>query len=519
LSAPNQTAQGWYSAVITCTAAGGGSTAPVWQVNIAGPTTSQVPYFENFEGIGMNNRLPNCSWTAPGIGSSAMTYTSAQSGNRLPLSGSSFATFNNSQTSANYYYTNPIQLNAGITYSASIWYQSDLTGATNWSDLSLLVGPNQSSTGLVSICSTNGPAVSAVYKSLSGTFTVATSGVYYVAVRGTGATGTAQFLTMDDLRINIPCTVAANQPSVTVTAANATICSGNNAVLTANGANTYVWAPNGATTAINNDQPQNNTSYTVTGTNSVTGCSNQAVINIAVKKSPTITGFAMPPVVCEGKTSNLSASGASTYTWAAGGTGSVKTVTVTGAANYSVIGTGTNGCQASAVVAVASMPAPVVSANVSAQTICVGETVTLNATGATTYQWVNASPATLLVGNGLSFYGSMPAAYSWVVTGTDANGCEGTANVNLTVDACLGISEAANNNGVAVYPNPTTGKLNVVTSSASAVAVVTDMTGRVIMSQDVKANDQLDLSSLANGVYYVRVAGENGTSTVKVVKN
>ena len=216
---------------------------------------------------------------------------------------------------------------------------------------------------------------------------------------------------------------------------------------------------------------------------------------------------------------SLSASGASTYTWAAGGTGSIKTVTVTGAANYSVIGTGTNGCQSSAVVAVAALPSPTVTANVSSQAICVGETTTLNASGANTYQWVNATPATLLSGTGLVFYGTTPAAYSWVVTGTDANGCQGTTNVNLTVDACLGINEATANSGVSVYPNPTTGKLNVVTSSASAVAVVTDMTGRVVLSQDVKANDQLDLSNLANGVYYVRVAGNNGTSTVKVVKN
>jgi hypothetical protein len=227
----------------------------------------------------------------------------------------------------------------------------------------------------------------------------------------------------------------------------------------------------------------------------------------------------VPPVVCEGKTSNLSASGASTYTWAAGGTGAIKTVTVTGPATYSVIGTGTNGCQANAVVAVASLPSPTITANVSAQTICVGETATLNASGASTYQWVNASPAALLVGNGLTFIGTSPSAYSWVVTGTDGNGCQGTTNVNLTVDACAGINETTVNNGVSVYPNPTTGKLNVVTSSATAMAVVTDMTGRVVLSQDVKANDQLDLSALANGVYYVRVAGNSGVSTVKVVKN
>jgi hypothetical protein len=519
LTAPNQTTQAWYSAVITCTAAGGGSTAPVWQVDISGPTVSQVPYDEGFEGIGMNNRKPNCSWSVPGMGNTANTFTSAMSGNRLPRNGTSFGVFNANTTAPNHMYTNPIQLNAGVTYSASVWYQSDLTGATNWSDLSILVGPNQSTTGLTSICSTGGPAVSPVYKLLSGTFTVATSGTYYAAIRATGSAGTAQFLSIDDLKINIPCTVASNQPSLTATAANASICTGNNAVITANGADTYTWAPNGATTAINNDQPQSNTTYTVMGTNTLTGCMSQALVSISVKKSPNITGFAIPPMVCEGKTSNLTASGASTYTWAVGGTGAVKTVTVTGAANYSVIGTGTNGCQASAVVAVSSMPSPTITANASSQILCVGETVTLTANGANTYQWVSTNPALVLIGGNITMMATTAAPYAWVVTGMDANGCDNSATVNLTVDACAGIVESAQNNGVSVYPNPTTGLLNVVTNANTANAVVTDMTGRVVLTQDVKTNSQIDLSNLANGVYYISVSGNNGVSVVKVVKH
>ncbi len=519
LSAPNQTAQGWYSAVITCTAAGGGSVAPVWQVNIAGPTTSQVPYNEGFEGIGLNNRLPNCSWLAPSIGSGALTYTSSQTLNRIARTGSAFASYASSQTSPNAYYTNGIQLNAGVTYSASVWYQTDLTGATNWSDLRLMVGTTQTTSTMQTIVSTNGPAVSAIYKLLSGTFTVSTSGIYYVAVRATAGSGTAQYLSIDDLKIDIPCTVAANVPSITVTAANATVCTGNSAVLTANGANTYVWAPGGATTAINNDQPTSNTTYTVTGTNSLTGCSNNSTFKVTVKQSPAINAIAIPAVVCEGKTSNLAASGAATYTWAAGGTGAIKSVTVTGAANYSVIGTGTNGCNASAVVAVSSISNPTVTATTSQQAFCTGESVTLNASGANTYQWVCTSPANVLVGSTLNFNTSIAGAYSYVVTGTDAQGCQGTANVNLTVDACTGLNEGAKNAAIAVFPNPTTGKINVVTSGASANAEVLDMTGRVIMSQNVKMNAEIDLTAFANGVYYVRVNADNAVTITKIVKN
>src|SRR5207253_453158 len=101
-------------------------------------------------------------------------------------------------------------LNPGITYSASLWYQTDFTGAMNWTDLSILIGTSQSSTGLVPVASTNGPAVSVIYKQLSNTFTVASPGLYYTAVRATASAGPALYLSWDDLKISIPCTTNLN---------------------------------------------------------------------------------------------------------------------------------------------------------------------------------------------------------------------------------------------------------------------------------------------------------------------
>jgi hypothetical protein len=74
----------WYQAVVTCTNTGGNITVPSAQVFVSGPTQNTVPYYENFELIQVNNRLPNCSWYAANIGSSVQTYTSSQSNNRVP---------------------------------------------------------------------------------------------------------------------------------------------------------------------------------------------------------------------------------------------------------------------------------------------------------------------------------------------------------------------------------------------------------------------------------------------------
>lgn len=68
-----------------------------------------------------------------------------------------------------------------------------------------------------------------------------------------------------------------------------------------------------------------------------------------------------------------------------------------------------------------------------------------------------------------------------------------------------------------IYPNPTTGLLNI--SSESAVDVtVTDMLGKVVFSStNVSANGQIDLSNLQKGLYVATVSGLQGTVVEKVV--
>lgn len=65
-----------------------------------------------------------------------------------------------------------------------------------------------------------------------------------------------------------------------------------------------------------------------------------------------------------------------------------------------------------------------------------------------------------------------------------------------------------------LYPNPTTGKVNVIAEGVESVDVL-DMTGRMVMSS---TESVIDMSSLANGVYMFRVNTVNGSSMQKVVK-
>jgi len=76
-------------------------------------------------------------------------------------------------------------------------------------------------------------------------------------------------------------------------------------------------------------------------------------------------------------------------------------------------------------VTVTVNPLPVVNAGAD-QTICIGAPVTLNGSGAVSYTWTNG------VTNGVAFNPTTTTTYT--VTGTDANGCQNTDQVTVTVN-------------------------------------------------------------------------------------
>ena len=74
----------------------------------------------------------------------------------------------------------------------------------------------------------------------------------------------------------------------------------------------------------------------------------------------------------------------------------------------------------------------------SAQTVCAGASVTLSGSGATSYSWDNS------VTNGTSFTASTTTTYT--VTGTDANSCQNTDQVTVTVNNAENASFAYSSN-------------------------------------------------------------------------
>jgi gliding motility-associated-like protein len=128
----------------------------------------------------------------------------------------------------------------------------------------------------------------------------------------------------------------------------------------------------------------------------------------------------------------LSGGGADTYTWDGGATDGVAfTPAGSGTIDFTVTGTdATSGCTGTATISIVIHENPDVTASASSDEICLGENVTLSGGGAATYVWDGG------VTDGVAFPPASTGSYTYNVTGTSADGCEGTASVTISVIDC-----------------------------------------------------------------------------------
>jgi len=472
--------------------------------------TTAVPYFETFAGITNNNQLPTC-WAASNTSVTCLTYTSSLTSNRLPRTGPSLAAFSNT-LGAHYFYTNGIYLNAGITYSTSIWFTTEYYGYTNWTDLSILYGVSQSSTALTNIISTNGPALSPVYRSLGGTFSVSTSGIYYVAIRATsnGIAG-ANYLSWDDFLIEAPCFF--NASFLNISSTNSVLCQGQSATLIATGGVTYTWST-GANTSSIVIGPNSNFSYYVSSTNSV-GCVATKSISFLVNPSPVVSIFSNKISVCKSDSATLYAYGAVTYSWNTGTTGNNIKVSPSINNSYTVTGTNAFGCSANAVQSISVLPLPNVNIAASSIYICSGETTTLFAGGASQFTW---SAGNLNVAGNL-FITSPSVTTVYSVVGTDNLGCSLTKTISILVSPCTSISEKEFASDFVFYPNPLINTLNIQGLIPITSIEIYNCEGKLINFSNVEdTKTTIDLSSFTNGIYFLKIKSINETFVKKIVK-
>ena len=268
-------------------------------------------------------------------------------------------------------------------------------------------------------------------------------------------------------------------PTVTATSSAASVCTGGSVILTGGGASTYTW-DNNVIDAIS-FVPTATTTYMVTGTDA-NGCVNTATTTVTVNPLPVVTANSSSASVCTGGSVILTGGGASTYTWNNNVIDAISFVP-TATTTYMVTGTDANGCVNTATTTVTVNPLPVVTATSSAATLCSGGSVILTGGGALTYTWDN---------NVMNAFPFIPTATNtYMVTGTDANGCMNTAIITVTVNPlpivslgpniiqCGGTAllDAGNIGSVYLWNNASTTQTITVSASGTYIVVVTNING------------------------------------------
>ena len=284
------------------------------------------------------------------------------------------------------------------------------------------------------------------------------------------------------------------------TADDTEVCEGEMVTLTGAGATTYSWdgdviddtpfsPPTGATT------------YIVIGVDDV-GCIDTASIDILVNELPEVIASADESEVCEGDTITLSGDGATTYDWDEDVDDATPFTPPLGTTTYTVTGTDDNGCVNTASIDILVNELPTVTASADDIEVCEGDMVTLTGDGAITYTWdggaIDATPHTPTLGT-----------TTYTVTGTDDNGCENTASIDIIVYEAITITYVAEDE---IFGDD--GSIDItVTGGNPAYSFDWDNDG----TGDF--DDEEDLNDLPGGTYIIVVedeAGCSGTETIVV---
>lgn len=209
----------------------------------------------------------------------------------------------------------------------------------------------------------------------------------------------------------------------------------------------YNWTMTGGNPATATTQSPGSVTYNTAGSFTVTASAtnscgtasdSEPITVIDTPPAPTVLPAAI--TLCAGQTLNLNATTVpgATLSWtgpggwsASGGTPSISNITVGQGGVYTVTST-LNGCTGpSSTVTVTVNTAPAINIAVSDPVICVGEAVTLTASGSSNYTWTaNGAPA----GSGTTINVSPTVNTTYVLTATPGGGCPGTASTVVQVN-------------------------------------------------------------------------------------
>ena len=181
------------------------------------------------------------------------------------------------------------------------------------------------------------------------------------------------------------------------------------------------------------------------------------------------------------------------------------------------------------------VPVPLAPANITgAESVCWGETQLYQIPAipdATEYLWYldpNSSGVVTANWNECTITWSDSYIGNATLKVKAANDCgEGpfSPTLNIMVDDCLGVDEPAEESAIKVFPNPSTGVFTISFDDAAVCiskVTITATTGVIVFNQifeqsGVESPLKIELSAIPDGIYFLKLEGENQLITEKIV--
>lgn len=307
-------------------------------------------------------------------------------------------------------------------------------------------------------------------------------------------------------------------PLVSISGSTA-LCPGASVLLTGSGGGSSQWYFNGSPiggAAANNYTANTAGVYNMVKTN-MNGCSDSAAVSHILLDVPNpVVNLGNDTTVCGNMVLDAGNPTAS-FLWNT--TDTTQTIDVTTDGDYSVQVTDTNGCVSGDTVNVEVNAFAVVTYVELQNFLCTYSGVVTLTPGSPTGGTYSGPGVTGTTFNpATAGVGTHTITYSY----TDVDGCTVTATSQITVSACTGIAENGGQTPVHLYPNPSTGLVNLAFQEpieGETTVRVVDITGRVVFQTNLQAQQTvLNLQDQADGLYRIHIQTQNGNYTLPFLK-
>ncbi|MBC8266148.1 MAG: T9SS type A sorting domain-containing protein [Flavobacteriales bacterium] len=254
--------------------------------------------------------------------------------------------------------------------------------------------------------------------------------------------------------------------------------------------------------------------YCVLATDS-TGCTDSACFTVSIGEID-IFSSVNPAIICDGDSIVLEIDAYYTsIVWSTNDTTNRIVVTPSINTSYVVEAIDSNGCAARGELTVDVFTSPnlTIYSAPNPPYLCLGDSIVLEATaGFVSYAWNNGMIGDRIV--------DFPGQDTWyLLEAIDSNGCVVREDIWVYVDTCTSSINDLFENKVMIYPNPTSGKINIDLPNNEKFDIqIFEINGKLIESWNDVTNQLTINNSLNKGVYIIKIKEQDFINNFKLIK-